>query len=179
MKHIPYCTFSIKMAVNAACNSRYLISLLVLSVASGCASLEDFRKMAPEQRARMVCESRPDYLELQRKIRDFEQRITDIDEALRKGIRNYRQCEQVKVYGDRVTTCTTAGNTTQCRESRPERFEKRCVDVLVPVDPRQEKENRKEWMAEKNTLQEQAGNIYGSCYKTVVKMNAEDAYGLY
>ena len=34
-------------------------------------------------------------------------------------------------------------------------------------------------MAEKNTLQEQAGNIYGSCYKTVVKMNAEDAYGLY
>lgn len=43
-----------------------------------------------------------------------------------------------------------------------------CVDVLVPVDPRQEKENRKEWMAEKNTLQEQAGNIYGSYYKTVV-----------
>lgn len=47
------------------------------------------------------------------------------------------------------------------------------------LTPRQEKENRKEWMAEKNTLQEQAGNIYGSCYKTVVKMNAEDAYGLY
>lgn len=156
-----------------------LAGMVLALGASGCATLEDFRNMAPAERARTVCESRPDYAGIQRNISELDKSIAEANEALRKGVRVYRQCNQVKVYGDKVTTCSTVGNTTQCRESRPARFEKQCLDVLLPIDAQQERDNRKGWVADRKRLQDEARQLYQTCYQSVVKMNAEDAYSLY
>ncbi|NDV12657.1 hypothetical protein [Crenobacter caeni] len=163
----------------AAGGVRCLLACGLVFSLSACASLEDFQKMTPAERARTVCESRSDYAGVQRKIRDFESRVAEADEAMRKGVRSHRQCNRVKVYGDKITTCTTIGNTTQCRESRPERFEKQCVDVLLPIDVRQEKENRDAWAAEIKALQARGRQVYGECFASVVKLSVEDAYKLY
>lgn len=164
---------------SAVLHARRVCLLVVPLSLVGCASLSDFQRMLPEQRADLVCASQPDYNAAKRALAALDEKISAATAALARGYRVHRQCQQVRVYDDVVTTCTRYGQTTQCRQTRPARWEEQCRETPVPIDAKLERDNRTGWQQARQLEQTRMRQLYAQCFARVVKLTPEDAYRLY
>ncbi len=157
----------------------YAITLLSVLL-TGCASIDDFRKMTPDERARTVCEADSNLRQLHKEKDALTQAIQSSQEALSRGYKLHRECKDVEVYGDVTTVCKDVSkNKTVCKEHRPVSTKTECKDIPVTIDSGLEKENIRIWTKNRTQLDKKIRNDWSACYSRVVKMTPEQAYELY
>ncbi len=146
------------------------------SMVTACTTLEDFQKMNPDQRARMVCDQHTIVRNYNQQINQLSDQINESQLALSRGYKLHKQCHQVKVYGNPTTTCTTHGNQTTCKETRPESYETQCTETPVPINPDLERNNINLWSMSIGSLQQNRDLEWRRCYDSIYMMPPEEAY---
>ncbi len=150
--------------------------LTLAGLLAACTTLDDFRKMTPDQRARQVCDQQSTVRNYDQQISLLSRQISESQIALSRGYKLHQQCHQVKVYGNPTTTCTTNGNQTTCKESRPESYETRCTETPVPINPDLERSNIGQWSTSMTSLQFNREQEWLRCYDSISRMSPEEAY---
>ena len=115
--------------------------ILASTLLTGCASIEDFRKMTPDERANMVCEADSRLRQLRKEKDLLTQSIQSSQEALSRGYRLHRECKNIEVYGDSTTVCKETRGKTICKEHRPVSTRTECNDIPVAIDSELDKKH--------------------------------------
>lgn len=157
----------------------HLLVLLPLALTAACTTVSDFQKMTPGQRAEAVCKRQPTLRNMFEQKQALEAQVADAQAALARGYRVHKQCQQVKVYGNASTSCTSMNGYTNCQESRPESYETRCTETPVSISADLERSNINLWSQSLENLRSQARSYYQNCYQSVLGMSAEEAYKHY
>lgn len=160
-------------------SSRSACFLTLVGLLPACTTLDDFRKMTPDQRARMVCDQQTVVKDYDKQIGQLSGQISESQIALSRGYKLHKQCHQIKTYGNPTTSCTTHGNQTTCKESRPESYETRCTETPVPINPELEHNNINLWSMSISTLQQSREQEWLRCYDATFRMSPEEAYNHY
>lgn len=152
--------------------------ILASTLLTGCASIEDFRKMTPDERANMVCEADSRLRQLRKEKDLLTQSIQSSQEALSRGYRLHRECKDIEVYGDSTTVCKETRGKTICKEHRPVSTRTECKTFLLPSF---ETGKRKHPELDKSTrqLDKETRSVRTACYSRIVKMTPEQAYEHY
>ena len=153
--------------------------ILASTLLTGCASIEDFRKMTPDERANMVCEADRRLRQLRKEKDLLTQSIQSSQEALSRGYRLHRECKDIEVYGDSTTVCKEIRGKTICKEHRPVSTRTECNDIPVAIDSKLEKENIRNWTKSTRQLDKETRSVRTACYSRIVKMTPEQAYEHY
>jgi hypothetical protein len=159
-------------------NMRVFTLLLVLTL-SACATLDDFRKMSPTERARLVCERKNDIQQLSAEQRQLAGAIQSSQMDLGRGYKVHTQCRPVKVYGPVTTTCKKVGNVTECTEFRPEAYEKRCIETPVSLNPDLERQNIQAWSSAQIQVSQSLQEAWRKCMDFVERLSPEEAFRQY
>jgi hypothetical protein len=163
--------------------SLFLITLVLLLGA--CASLDDFQKMSPDERARKVCEGSSSYGQRASSLRQLNDQIAEKEYALARGFRVYEQCQ--------VMPITVPGNTVDCSNETGEALaicQKRntspttvwrnvCTQIPVPIDYRYESSAVGDLQMSRESLLEQHEQSTYTCEARIRSLSAERAYILY
>lgn len=167
-----------------------LLSLFVLIVLItgliGCTTVQDFRKMTPDERATRVCNRKPHIMRLVSQRESLQASVQSAREALSRGYRIHKQCKQVKVYGDTTTTCTeketfsgSGQRSMVCKESKPESFVEECNETPVSINPDNERLNIQGWLLDLEELQERFAREWDECYQYIRSLSPDEAYKHY
>ncbi len=148
----------------------------VISIMSGCTTLEDFQKMSPETRATKTCSSDVTVSHYRYKANSARNQIDNIDGLLRRGYKTKESCTTITYNSD--SRDKSSKNKGEIRRSS----KVICREVIIPISDyvyELEKNRRNELM---NTL-EDANQLrrvkFDSCYKKVINMSAENAFNRY
>lgn len=161
-----------------------LLTVLVLLLGA-CASLDDFQKMSPDERARKVCESSSSYRQRATSLRQLNDQIAEKEYVLARGFRVYEQCQ--------VMPITVPGKTVDCSNQTGESLENCqkqntqpttvwrnvCTQVPVPIDYRYESSAVGDLQMSRESLLEQHEQSTYTCEARVRSLSAERAYLLY
>ena len=175
------CWYSHEVCTMTAKNSRHLtvpclLPLALTGLLTACTTLDDFKKMTPDQRARQVCDQLQSVRLYNQQIEALSGQIGESQLALARGYKIHKQCQQVKVYGNPTTTCTTQGNQTTCKETRPESHETRCTETPAPISPDLERNNITQWSMTISTLENNKQLEWRRCYDSIYPLPPEEAY---
>ncbi len=166
---------------------RSLFALIVLIAGLiGCTTVQDFRKMTPDERANLVCNKKSHITRLASQKESLQASIQSAREALSRGYRIHKQCKQVKTYGNTVTTCTeketfpgSSQRSMVCTESRPESFVEECNETPVSINPDNERLNIQGWLLDLEELQERFAREWDECDQYIRSLSPDDAYKHY
>lgn len=156
-----------------------IFSPVFILALSGCTTVDDFKRMTVEERARRVCERQKNIVDISQEWKSRRNDIQSANEDLSRGYKIHTQCQQVKVYGQATTSCTRFGSQVQCSEYRPEKFETRCNESPVSINPELEKRNIQQWMGEVKMLEQKFRNEWQSCTNFISSLTPEGAYRYY
>ena len=165
------------------CGKRFAICCGALLLA-GCASLDDFRAMAPSERADYVCERHRDVQDLDARINETESAIVETSSAIAAGYRLHRSCKQVPVTRTTEERCTTEKNkdgedVKVCKETAKISHEQVCEDVPVTIDGAFERQKLADYRADLRGLEGEWSRAFDSCFDEVRGMSAERAFDFY
>lgn len=159
---------------------RFLMCFAVIFGVTGCASVEDFRKMTPGERANKVCSSRSQYQSLDTQKQQYGASISTTQLNLSRGYMIHTQCKNVEIRGNTTTNCNANGfGNTTCTQDTPTRTQEQCTEVPVSLnyDLERDKLNLlQKRYADANT---QLNNFWRSCTNYVAGLSPEDAYIAY
>lgn len=158
---------------------RFAQMIALLMVVSGCTTVKTFQRMTPDQRAVAVCKRQVHILASVQQKQALEAQIADSTQALNRGYRVHKQCQQVKVYGPAKVSCSSSGNYTDCTESRSESYETRCVELPVSLSFELEKSKIEQWTRSLSSVNERLESDWQQCYRSVYTMSPEEAYQHY
>lgn len=163
----------------------FAVVLLIMSLV-GCTTVQDFRKMTPDERARRVCNRKPHIVSLVNQRESLQASILSAREALSRGYRIHKHCKQVKKYGDAITTCTeketfpgSGQRSMICKESRPESYVEECNETPVSINPENERANIQGWLLELEGVQQRYSTEWDVCYQYIRPLSPEEAYRQY
>lgn len=163
----------------------YFFSLILLiSGLIGCTTVQDFRKMTPDERATRVCNRKPHIARLVSQRESLQLSVQTAREALSRGYRIHKQCKQIKVYGNATTTCTEkeiarGQRSMVCTESKPESFVEECNETPVSINPENERLNIQGWLLDLDVLQERFSREWDECYRYIRSLSPDEAYKQY
>lgn len=151
--------------------------LLAAVFAAGCASLEEFEGMNPEERAEYVCERHVEVQKLEERLADTEGNIGETEYAISRGYRLRQVCSEESYIRETSETCETDedGKKTCKTVSKPAR-QQVCKDVPIPLDGALEQRKLDEYHKTAERLDELADEAYARCYEEVYPMSAEEAF---
>ena len=128
----------------------------------GCTTVQDFRNMTPDERAKAVCERD----ETVRRIRNERNDVAwNIESAQEEMLRGYTFDEGCQPF-----------HSTGNFDSTPGPY---CDNFMRPESPRTEKQSLEKWQATLNQLDEALKSAWSSCHSRVVKMTPNDAFRHY
>lgn len=153
--------------------------LIVALALAGCTTVEDFQKMSAPDRAARVCDRDREVQGLRRSKQAYVDAISSAQEALGRGYRVHRACEQVEVPTGSEKTCQTNGTQTVCTERQVMKKEQRCHETPVPINPDNERRNVADWGQAAAGIEQQLQASYARCYHRVLPMTPEQAFQLY
>lgn len=173
------------MVLQPKCLSLFVLILLITGLI-GCTTVQDFRKMTPDERATRVCNRKPHIMRLVSQREGLQASIQTSREALSRGYRIHKQCKQVRVYGNTTTTCTeketfpgSGQRSMVCKESKPESFVEECNEAPVSISPENERANIQGWLLELEGIQERFSREWDECYSYIRSLSPEEAYKQY
>lgn len=143
---------------------------------ASCVSLDDYRRMSPEERAQRVCRGHPAVREDDAQIAHTRSLMADTDQALHRGYRVHTRCNTVDLPDNITQQCSRQGGTETCREVREARNRKECSDTLLPVDRVAEQANRLRYEQRLSALDLQRNLNWNRCFGQAVLMTPEEAY---
>jgi len=156
-----------------------LVALLALVLALtlvGCTTIEDFRRLSPDQRAQRVCERDATVGAHNMRLGEWERQHAQTQAALDRGYHLHRQCRSVPAAVTEV--CEMQGNRRVCR-TREEERRRVCSDVPVPLDARLESDKLAAY-AENIARERQARDqTWQRCVAHVRTLSPEAAFSLY
>lgn len=153
--------------------------LLCITLLAGCTTVQDFQNMTADQRANAVCQRQRGLQDLYQQKQGLESRVSDAQAALTRGYRIHTQCQQVKVYGNATTTCSTMGNYTDCQTFRPESYETKCTETPVSLNFELEKSNVGSWQRAIESLDARLKSEWQRCYQSIYNLPPEEAFKYY
>lgn len=154
--------------------------ILASTLLTGCASIEDFRKMTPDERANMVCEADSRLRQLRKEKDLLTQSIQSSQEALSRGYRLHRECKEHRGnMAIRPPSARKHAGKPICKEHRPVSTRTECNDIPVAIDSKLEKENIRNWTKSTRQLDKETRSVRTACYSRIVKMTPEQAYEHY
>ena len=156
-----------------------VFTLLLVLTLSACTTVDDFRKMSPTERARLVCERKNDIQQLSAEQRQLAGAIQSSQMDLGRGYKVHTQCRPVKVYGPVTTTCKKVGNVTECTEFRPEAYETRCIETPVSISPDLERQNIQAWSSAQIQVSQSLQEAWKKCMDFVERLSPEEAFQQY
>jgi len=147
----------------------------------GCASLDDFRKMSPEQRATKVCDSDRKTRSLENDIRVQKHRENEAEIVLRRGYYIVEQCDYRYVKEPRRKYRQYLENEKPEKREKPKK-EYICEKNIIPLTEAgamQLEREAKEARARTRDLIAELDDHYALCHFDVKKMTAEEAFKRY
>ena len=154
--------------------------LTLLFLLGACTTVDDYRRMTPEQRAERVCARAAPLREIDRAIEQTRSMIADTELALHRGYRVHPQCRRIELPDNVVRKCTTtqgpAGQTQVCTEEREERSRKECTDTVITIDRSLEETNHRSYVQRLAELQTQRRIDGQRCFERAVRMAPEEAF---
>lgn len=141
---------------------RYCI-LLPLALLFGCTTVQDFREMTPDQRAKAVCEQDETVRRLKNERNDVAWNIESAQEEMLRGYTFDEGCQPF---------ASASGNF----DNNPGPY---CYNFMRPDDPAAQKGQLENWKATQNRLDEALKAAWESCYARVLKMSPEEAFANY
>ncbi|MCF0254120.1 MAG: hypothetical protein HUK26_07315, partial [Duodenibacillus sp.] len=164
-------------------NARVLLKLTALAALAaplaGCVSLEDFMKMPPSERARMVCSSGGEMPSLKSRASSLDSDIAEAQANLARGYGIRNECYDVEVIERKHEVCRRVDGKKVCTYEPRRRTEQRCHDVRVPISRHYESRRLSSLESERAHVQERIDALYGPCLKAVAPMSAEEAFWYY
>jgi hypothetical protein len=162
---------------------RQLLTVLVLgSLLSACASLDDFQQMDTKTRTDFVCERDDQVENAIQQVQAAEQRLAEIETDLANGYKLVATCTTTtfELPPRLCTTVETNGQTvTTCQQGQDPLLKKVCTETPVGIDSQLEKQHRREYQLQHLQRQKQVDKAYMACFNKVGGMNAEQAYQHY
>ena len=165
--------------------NKYYLILLSSIFLTGCgATLKEFQKMSPNERASKTCSN--DYLVKHYKDKElsYYREIENLETLLMNGYKTISNCSTI-VIDDRNTYLYTGilENTTQHTPKTPKkRVIRKCRQNVVPLTSYA----MDKYLARKDDLaplledvRTRKQNAYESCFNKVVDFSAEKAFGYY
>ncbi len=141
--------------------SPYFI-LLPLAFLFGCTTVQDFREMTPEQRAKAVCEKDATVRQLKNERNDVAWNIESAQEEMLRGYTFEEGCQPF----------ASPGNF----DSDPGPY---CDHFTMPARPGTQKQDIDNWRSTLNQLDQALLAARSSCYSKVINMTPEEAYQSY
>ena len=136
--------------------------LLPLVFLFGCTTIQDFREMSPEQRAKAVCDRDETVRRIRNERNDVAWKIESTQEEMLRGYTFDEGCSPFSPSGD--------------FDSNPGPY---CYNVTTPVNPAIQKQHLENWKATLNQLDQALQAAFSSCYSRVMHMSPEEAYSCY
>ncbi len=155
------------------------LCILMAAALAGCTTVDDFRKMSPQDRASRVCDRDREVNSLRRSKQTYVDAIRSAQEALGRGYRVHKACQEVSVPAGSERVCQAVGTQTVCRENQILRRETRCQETPVPINPDNERRNVSDWNATAAAVDQQLQAAFAACYQRVLPLSPEQAYQLY
>lgn len=154
--------------------------LAAAGLLAACTTVDDYRRMTPEQRAERVCARNVPLRELDAAINQTRSMIGDTELALHRGYRVHQQCRRVELPDNVTRQCTTTqgpkGQTQVCKEEREERSRKECTDTVITIDRALEETNHRSYLQRLAQLQAQRTLDGQRCFDRAVRMTPEEAF---
>lgn len=141
--------------------SLYFI-LLPLAFLFGCTTIQDFREMTPDQRAKAVCEKDETVTRLRNERNDVAWNIESAQEEMLRGYTFDEGCQPF----------ASSGNF----DSNPGPY---CYNFTMPVRPGSQKQEIENWRMTLHQLDNALYAARASCYSRVVNMTPEEAFTRY
>ncbi len=141
--------------------SSYCIFLPLLFL-FGCTTVQDFREMTPEQRAKTVCEEEATVKRLKNERNDMAWNIESAQEEMLRGYTFDEGCQPF----------ASSGNF----DNNPGPY---CDNFTMPANPGTQKQELENWKATLNRLDNELQVARSSCYSRVVNMTPQEAYKFY
>lgn len=133
--------------------------LLPLAFLFGCTTVQDFREMTPDQRAKTVCEEDATVRRLKNERNDVAWNIESAQEEMLRGYSFDEGCQPFP----------SSGNF----DSNPGPY---CYNFTMPARPATQKQDIENWKAALNRLDNELQAARSSCYSRTVNMTPEEAY---
>jgi hypothetical protein len=146
---------------------------------TGCATVDDFRKMSPTQRAEIACKNKNEFKSLADQKRQYGEAISVIQTNLARGYSVHTQCRNVVTSGAATTSCSGSYGFTTCTESRPKETKQVCQETPVSLNFDLERNKLSQYQASFRTLDEKINSLWNSCISYVSRLSSEDAYNFY
>jgi hypothetical protein len=152
--------------------------LICLAGLAGCASLDDFKKMSPADRARKVCDSKA--AGTNKTIESYIAQTKEINAALARGYRIHKVCVEVEKKGPPSVICSKSANgAVNCEQSTPRRHETVCTESPVALSYELEKDKLNSLKALIAETDSRRVRDWQACYERVLVMSPEQAYEEY
>ena len=159
--------------MNRLCWTRGMLAL------AGCTTVDDFRTMSADQRAAAVCNRDREVRQLRRSQQTYLDAIQSAREALGRGYRVHKACEQIERPAGRQTICENSGTQRVCKETLLTKTESRCQETPVPINADNERKNVQEWSQASASIDLQIQGVYAQCYARVLPLTPEQAFQKY
>jgi hypothetical protein len=153
--------------------------VLAVLALSGCTTIDDFRMLSADQRAAAVCKRDREIRQLRRSQQTYLDGIQSAREALGRGYRVHKSCEQIERPAGRQTTCDHSGTQRVCKETLLTKSETRCQETPVAINADNERQNVQEWSQAAASIDLQIQAAYAQCYARVLPLTPEQAFQLY
>lgn len=142
--------------------TRSFYILLPLALLAGCTTVQDFRNMTPDERAKTVCERDETVRRLKNERNDVAWNIESAQEEMLRGYTFDEGCQPFQ----------SSGNF----DSSPGPY---CYNFMRPENPRTQKQTLEQWKTTLNQLDEAVKSAWSSCYSRVLKMMPDEAFRQY
>lgn len=154
--------------------------ICMLFLISGCATVDDYRNLSPNQRADKACRNRPEFNSMASQKKQYDSSILSIQSDLSRGYKVHTQCRQIEVAGDTSTSCNTSyfGNNgyTNCTETRPKEVRQVCQETPVPINAELEKGKLTQMQEGAREIDSKLRSMWGACIKHVSSLSSEQAF---
>lgn len=158
----------------------YLSLVSTILALSACVSVDDFKSMSADERAVAVCQRQSTVRSHQREIDSLRSKIATAEQAISLGYHKVEQCEERKVPRKVKASCNTSSvaktQAIDCEQKIKYRTERDCEEMFLPADQALEKANIQRWQNAILELRRAKNEAYQACYRSVVKMSAEEAF---
>lgn len=186
-------------------DSLLLISIVLLT---GCASLDDFKKMTPSQRAERVCTKQARNSYESNEIDRLESVVRELGVKINTGYTVHERCTWVEREKSSRLSCRTINGYTSCSDSSSRGSvyscaelsdamdgritlpinvrasigffcDRKCVGYHVPLDTASLQRERTSAEDRIRSLENQREGAYRTCYAHVYSLDAEQSFSLH
>ena len=158
---------------------KILIVIMTL-ITTGCVSLKDFEKMSVRERSNYVCQNNSTVNQYKKMTHDYNSAVIDVSEALSRGYRVHRSCNEISVQKEGATECSSyfigSSVSTTCDTPTYTSYETVCQEIPVAIDGNLEQQKLAEYTSKLSKAEKKAEDIFERCINRVTEMTPEQAY---